>query len=384
MSLALAIGLAALVVIVVLPGVLVWRGSSLLLVPRPYALMPEFTILGYADGEVTLPPPRSARQFADTRREGVYGLLWRGGHGRLEAVVRDDAEGVVRPLSIVAGAPPRAGDPARMDNFIYRRDPRQDLHLAFEDVTVQSDVGGLAGWWLAGAPEKRTAVLVVHGRRRGERCETLRALPPVVAGGRSALVLAYRNHRDAPPSPDGFYHYGETEAADVMAGVRFLAGQGARRVALFGFSMGGAAVLEAVKRWPPDAPGLAGLLFDSPLVDPAASTVARLVNAGLPFPKTWARASLTVAAWRSGVNWESLDQRRSAGQVPVPVLLIAGTRDRTVPVAAVDDFAARLTGPVRYRRVEGADHVEAWNLDPDAYAGWVRDFLDETLDGRAP
>ncbi|MEJ2667998.1 MAG: alpha/beta fold hydrolase [Deinococcales bacterium] len=384
MTLLLAVGLAVLVALAVLLVALVWRGSSLLLVPRPYALMPEFTVLGYAEGEVTLPQPRSPRQFADTRREGVYALLWRGGHGRLGAIVRDDAGGVVRPLSIVCGAPPRAGEPARMDNFIYRRDPRQDLQLPFEDVTVESDVGELAGWWLAGGPGSETAVLVVHGRRRGERSETLRALPAVVAAGCGALVLAYRNHRDAPPSPDGLYHYGETEAADVMAGVRFLAERGARRVALFGFSMGAAAGLEAVKRWPPDAPVLTGLVFDSPLVDPAASTVARIENAGMPFPRAWARASLMAAAWRSGVHWPSLDQRRSAERVRVPVLLIAGTRDRTVPIAVVDDFAARLAGPVRYRRVEGADHVEAWNLDPEAYAAWVRDFLTETLGTRAP
>jgi len=385
--LALALGALALILAVLL--VVVWRGSSLLLVPRPYALMPEFTVLACDAGTVTLPAPRGRRQFADTRRRGVYGLLWGDGHGRLGPVVADDGRKVVRPLTVVSGAPPRPGQGARMDTFVYRRDPLQDLGLAFEDVRVDSDVGALAAWWLPGGrpggarTPGGTAVLVVHGRRRGERAETLRALPAVVAAGRRALVVAYRNHRGAPGSPDGFYHYGADEARDVLAGVGYLAARGARRVALFGFSMGGAAVLEAVKRWPPDAPELAGLLFDSPLIDPAATTLARIREARMPLPRLWARASLSVAAWRSGVRFGALDQRRSAHAVTVPVLLIAGTHDRTVPVATVDAFAARLGGPVRYRRVPGADHVEAWNRGPEAYEAWVREFL-ASLDGADP
>lgn len=378
----LAVAVAAVAVLLAVLA-MAWRGSSLLLVPRPYALMPEFTVLGYSDGRVTLPPPSSERQFADTRRQGVYGLLWTGGHGRLDPVAADDGRQVLRPLTLVSGSPPRPGDPARLDNFIYRRDPLRDLGLAYRDVVVEGDAGPLAAWWLPG--EGDTAVLVVHGRRRGERTETLRALPPTVEGGRGALVLAYRNHRDAPDSPDGFYHYGATEALDVLAGARYLAREGVRRVALFGFSMGGAAVLEAVKRWPEDAPRPVGLLFDSPLVDPTATTVARLAEAHMPLPRLWAWASLGVATWRSGVRFSELDQRRSAPRISLPVLIIAGMDDRTVPIASVDGFAARLAGPVRYHRVIGADHVEAWNREPEAYEGWVREFLDEVagVRGRA-
>ena len=375
---AVVLTLAAIVLVACVVAALAWHGSSLLLVPRPYTLMPEFEVLACGDGTVTLPAPPRDRQLADTRREGVYGLLWAGGHGRLGPVAADDGRRVVRPLTVVSGSPPRAGDAARIDNVLYHRDPLQDLGLDFEEVRVESDVGDLAAWWVPG--EGATAVLVVHGRRRGERSETLRALRPVAAGGRSALVIAYRNHRGAPASPDGFYHYGASEARDVLAGVRFLADRGVRRVALFGFSMGGAAVLEAAKRWPADAPELAGLLFDSPLIDPAATTVARLVEARMPLPRLWAWASLGVAAWRSGVRWRALDQRRSAHRLTVPVLLIAGTDDRTVPIATVDGFAARLGGTVRYARVRDADHVEAWNRDPEAYEGWVRSFLAE-LDG---
>lgn len=369
-----ALGLVAVVVLI-----LAWRGSSVLLVPRPYALMPEFEVLDYRDGRVTLPAPPNGHQFADTRKAGTFGLVWEGGHGVLGPVAADDGTRLVRPLDVTAGVPPRAGSAARLDTFVHRRDPLQDRGLPFEEVTVEGEVGPLSGWWLPGPGGP--AVLVLHGRRRGERSEALRALPALAAEGRPVLVLAYRNHRDAPASPDGLYRYGRDEAADALAGVRFLAGRGASRVVLVGLSMGGATALEAVKRWPEDGPALAGLILDAPLVDPAAAVVQRLRRSGVPLAAAWARLVLGVAAWRAGVRWGDLDQRRSAAGVEVPVLLVTGVQDGTVPVATVDAFAERLAGPTDYRRVEGADHLEAWNLDPAAYEGWLRDFLAELADG---
>lgn len=356
-------------------GFALWVGSSVLLVPRDYRLRPEFTVVDFDDGTVTLPAPTSAAQFANTRKEGAFGLLWRSGYGHLGPVLSDDGGRVVRSLRVVAGPPPAAGEPARIDTFLYRRDPARDLGMAFEDVRVPSDVGPLAGWWLPGDPGE-TAVLVLHGRRRGERAETLRVLPTVADAGRSVLVLAYRNHRDSPASPDGFYHYGASEADDALAGARFLAERGVGRVVLYGFSMGGATALEALKRWPPaGVPTVAGVILDSPLIDPTSVTEARVRSARIPFPRAWARATLGLAAWRSGLRWRALDQRRDAARIDLPVLLVAGTDDHTVPIGVVDGFAERLGDRVRYHRVAGADHIEAWNLDPEAYERWVRAFL---------
>ena len=345
-------------------GFALWAGSNALLVPRAYRLMPEFTVVDFDDGKVTLPAPTSAAQFADTRKEGAFGLLWGAGYGHLGPVLSEAGGRVVRPLQIVDGAPPVAGEPARIDTFLYRRDPARDLGMRFEEVRVASDVGGLAGWWLPGDPGT-TGVLVLHGRRRGERAEALRVLPAVADAGRSVLVLAYRNHRDSPASPDGFYHYGASEADDALAGARFLAERGVARVVLYGFSMGGATALEALKRWPPAGlPPVAGMILDAPLIDPTAVTEARVRRARIPFPRAWTRATLGLAAWRSGLRWRALDQRRDAARIEVPVLLVAGIDDHTVPIGVVDAFAERLGDRVRYHRVAGADHIEAWNRRP--------------------
>lgn len=378
--------MSTLAIVVLMLGVLLaalalaaWRGSSVLLVPRPYDLMPEFKVVAYRDGRVTLPQPPSRRQFADTRKPGTFGLVWPTGYGVLGPVEADDGATVVRSLRLVDGTPPAAGTPARIDTFVYRSDPLRAHAMAFEEVAVASGLGPLAAWWLPG--RGTLAVLVLHGRRRGERAETLRALPTLAEDGRSVLVLAYRNHRGSPTSPDGLYHYGASEADDALAGVRFLAERGAEHVVVMGFSMGGAIALEAAKRWPPNGPRLAGLILDSPLVDPAAVTVQRARRSGMPLAATWGRVVLALASLRSGVRWRDLDQTRSAAAVTVPVLLIAGERDQTVPVRTVDAFAERLGARVHYRRVAEADHIEAWNRDPAAYRGWLREFLDATQTG---
>src|SRR5690606_18203376 len=65
----------------------------------------------------------------------------------------------------------------------------------------------------------------------------------------------------------------------------------------------------------------------------------------------------------------------------VPVLLVAGTADTTVPIDAIDRFAEQIRAPLVYRRLEGVEHVEAWNAAPAAYEATLRAFLTGVADG---
>jgi len=387
-----------------------WRVAHRFLVPRAYGLMPEFTVLDVrplppvgtvdplddppghspgdaaaADLEVVLPdPPPDPPQHADTRLRGAFGLVWEGGHGVLGDVVSDADGRVVRPLTVVDGVVPRPGVPARMDAFYYRRDPARDHGIAFQDLRLDGPVGNLAAWYVPAAPGERavagTAVLALHGRRRGERSETLRALPAFHEVGAPVLALSYRNHDASDASPDGFYHYGASEWQDAIVGARALAERGAESIVVFGISMGGAVALEAAKRWSPDLPPLVGLILDSPLVDPEATVRTAARRAGLPFPASFARAVMLVARWRAGIDLTALRQVDGVARWHAPVLLIAGTHDTTVPIETIDAFAAALHAPHVYHRLEGVQHVEAWNHDPVRYGAWLRAFVQDVTD----
>ncbi|UCH25129.1 MAG: alpha/beta fold hydrolase [Trueperaceae bacterium] len=367
--------LAITVLALVLVG---WHFSNHILVPKPYTLMPEFEVLEAGDGTVTLPLPSRKEQFADTLRTGVYNLLWQGGYGRLGEMLEQGDHRVVRKLEIVCGRPPQTGDAARIDITVFRRDPWQDHEIPFEDLSLSGESGLLRAWWVDQGAE--TAVLMLHGRRRADRTETLRAMPVVVETGLSVLSLAYRNHDQSDPCSSGFYRYGAGEYRDVLTAVEFLTEHGVRHIVIYGFSMGGAVALEALKRWPATLAQPLALIFDSPLLDPRTvfKQGARAMGMGI-FSHPLIELVLLVGGRRAKLNWSALDQPQSAAEITVPVLLVAGTADQTIPIHLIDRFAERLQAPLSYRRLEGVDHVEAWNSDPEAYQGWLKTFLNDVL-----
>lgn len=372
-----------LVILVVVAAVVVfalgWVLSSRVIVPAPYSLAPEFELADVADlgggrYAVGMPAPAGTPlQHANVRVVGTYGLLWEGGNGALGEIIADAGGVVTRAVDLLAGSPPTAGAPARLDNFYYRNDPKADLGLEFEDLELSGPTGKLRAWYVPGA--QRTAVLMLHGRRRGELIETLRFTEALHELGLPVLALSYRNHDASDASPDGHYHYGASEWQDALVGALELAKRGHERVILYGLSMGGAVALEALERWPAAAPEVVGLVLDSPLVSPRAVVELGAVKAGLPMPVQATRVALFVARLRTGVDFASLEQASSAAGIGVPLLLIAGEDDSTVPIGAIDEFAAAVGPLATYVRLPGVEHVEAWNHDPERYAGWLREFL---------
>jgi uncharacterized protein len=372
----------ALFLLLVILGLFIavsWYFSNALISVAPYTLQPEFKILEVLPNtanlsQVTLPEPPNKNQFANTRREGTYNLLWETGYGRLGKILGGSSGRVVRELALTSGELPKAGDDARLESFVFRNDPKIDFDIDYQEVRLVSDAGRLQAWWIDQNSE--TAVLMLHGRRRGNIQETLRALPVVVDSGYSVLTVAYRNHAQSAPSPDGFYHYGDSEWQDAVEGLKFLAQQGVKRVILYGFSMGGAVALETFERYK-DEPTVIAIILDSPLLDPYEVFLYGAKLEGLPLPNLLTRGAMAVAKLRTGINWSALDHRKTAQDIKVPVLLFGATADTTIPIRLVDEYASLLPD-VEYHRLEGVEHVEPWNSDPQQYEAWVETFLEKT------
>ncbi len=356
-----------------------WVFSSRVLVPAPYQLFPEFELIAVEarpDGtyDVTLPlPPRTGLvpQAARTDVEGRFGLRWEGGAGALgEVVARDDAT-IRRRVVSTRGTPPTAGAPARVDVTLFAGPEERGVEA--QEVRVPGPLGDLPGWWIPGRAED--AVLVLHGRRRADRTEALRALPTLVAEGASVLVVSYRNHDASPPSPDGFYHYGASEVDDALAALAWLEERGVRRVVLMGYSMGGSIQVGTLTRWPEGELEPLGLILDSPLIDPAPVFALGARREGLPFPDLLAAVTTRVAGLRAGVDFAQLYRRRVAPALALPTLIYAGAADTTVPIDQIDAFAAALPALFAYVRLDGAEHVEPWNVDPQGYEATLAEFL---------
>jgi uncharacterized protein len=281
----------------------------------------------------------------------------------------------------VQGPAPRSAAPARLDATVFRRDPLRDHGLAFEDVRIAGPIGEVAAWWIDRGV--RDAVVMVHGRRRGDRTEALRGLRAVAGLGASVLVTSYRNHDRSDPSPDGLYHYGASEADDLLAAVAWLRARAVTRVVLAAYSMGGALALLARERWPEAGPALLGIALDAPLLDPRCVVAHHVRRAGSP--QLVATLGLALASRRSGVDFAALDLVRHAPRIDVPLLLHMTAQDGTIPVDLVDAFAARVPRHLlTYRRLARGDHVEAWNVDPDGYEAALSQFTGRLLDPARP
>ena len=254
--------------------------------------------------------------------------------------------------------------------------------LRFADVSVPGPLGDYPAWLVPADQNPAnqnpatadTWVVTVHGRG-GDRRESLRVLPTLHRLGHPVLVISYRNDVGAPPGPDGLYHLGDTEWADLAAAVRYARTRGARRVVLYGWSMGAAIIGAYLERAEQPLPVVA-MVWDSPLVDWRATLRQQAALRRLPAVLT--RTAMQVTRWRIGIDFDRFDLIHSPPRLRPPTLLLHGAADTGVPPGpsrALAATARRLGWPMHYIEVPGAEHTATWNVDPPAYESAVAQFL---------
>lgn len=343
-----------------------WFYSSVLLDPTQRPVYPE-RVLAVDAASVSLAASRLAAQ------PGTWGLRWPHGLAVLGPVTATRDGEVVR--SLLGGHRPAAGTAAVLDTGPYDPDPGA-RGLAFETVDVTTPLGPAPAWLVPATGD--TWVVMVHGRG-GSRREALRVLPALHGLGFPVLVPTYRNDEDAPPSPDGHYHLGDTEWVDVEAAVELALKEGARRIVLFGWSMGGAITAAFLDR-SPHAGAVAAMVWDAPLVDWRATLRRQARNRRLPPGLTpFATAATRL---RIGIDFDRFDLRRHPPAGRPPTLIVHSTEDTAVPVGpsrALAAVAPSLDWPIEYLEVPGVEHTAAWNADPEAYERAVVEFLDRVL-----
>lgn len=316
---------------------------------------------------------------ADTVNPVPFGLAWPGGHAVLTSAVTrgqdQDRDRVGRTIGGVTYGSLRAGITACLNCHVFDGDPRTGRGLDFDEPVIAGELGGFPAWQVPprGEPrQQRTWVIAVHGRGTDRR-EALRVLPALSAAGLTTLVVSYRNDPGAPSSRDGYCHLGEDEWRDVAAAVGYAQEQGARRLVLYGWSMGAMLALTTLRRLPREQAGLVcGLVLDSPLLDWRATLAWQARQRGIA--RQLARAAARQAEGRAGLSLAALDQVRYARSLTVPVLLFADTADRTVPAGPALRFARRRPHLVALI-TSASGHGRCWNENPVRYEAAVRAFL---------
>ena len=349
-------------ILMLFTGIGGWIGAGRLLRITDVWYVVTLRLSGATEETVTLP-----RQV-ETAYDGIFGIAWQHDYAILGKIVASDTQTVTRRI-IKTTQPLSAGLLVTWNIFIYQGDPQRTLGLAYDDVRIPSELGPLPAWLVPG--ERTTWVLLVHGFH-APREEGLRILPTLVQMGFPVLQLSYRNDAGAPRSPDHLYHLGDTEWQDVESGVRYALAHGAQDVVLYGWSMGGCMVETFLRRSSYTAQ-IRAVILDAPLLDWHKAIDTQMHK--LHFPHWFTYVVEWAATLRAGINFAALNYERPARERTTPTLLFHGTADGMVPIGSSDTFAQAHPDLITYQRVNGVDHAQAWNADPQAYEDAVKTFL---------
>ncbi len=346
----------------------------------------DVVVVEVGDDEVTL------EATEDTVAPGRYGLWLDGGagHARLGDVLGREGgvgHGTVRRELLGVDAGELVAGTARWNQYFYAGDPKTALGLETRTAQVPSDVGDLDAWVVPPSPaaaghgqsSERWAVLV-HGRG-ARRDECLRAIPVLHELGWTSLVPKYRNDVGAPPSPDGRYNLGLSEWKDLEAAMLYAVSEGARELVLFGWSMGGAIVLQALDlSWLSDR--VTGVVLDAPVIDWADVLRHQAAAHQVPGPVELLsrkligrKAARRLVGVHDPIDVAQTDWVTRADELTHPMLLIHSEDDEFVPVGPSAALAARRPDLVRYEPWRVARHTKEWNVDRERWERVVREFL---------
>lgn len=255
-----------------------------------------------------------------------------------------------------------------------------DAGLTATDVVVPTDVGGAPAWLITSRDDLSTTWAIhIHGLG-GTRAGVLRGVPVVTEAGMTSLVVTYRNDGEGPAVGTGRAELGAAEMDDVRAAVRFAREKGAKRVILFGWSMGGAIALQCAAD--PEFAGLvAGLVLESPVLDWVSTIKTNCARAGMPawtgalaVPWLNFRVLARVTGLANPVAVRRFDWIARADELTVPTLILHGTFDTSSPL----ELAARLRElrpDIVHLGVFDADHTMTWNSDCDRWHAVLSSWL---------
>ncbi|WP_306893539.1 alpha/beta hydrolase family protein [Agromyces albus] len=308
-------------------------------------------------------------------------LLENGGWVQLSSEVEDLGPGLVgRGVLGETRAGLHVGERASWSG-IYFSSPK-DAGLEASDVAIPTDAGPAPAWLIRPRTGSSTTWAIhIHGLGSA-RAGTLRGVQVAAETGLTSLVVTHRNDGEGPTTGSGRSTLGATEVDDVRAALHYALAHGARRVILFGWSMGAAISLQLGAE-----PGLrgivAGLVLESPVLDWVSTIKANCVRSGLPawtgalaVPWLDNRQLSRITGLSATVGLRRFDWITRADELAAPTLILHGCADTSASIGVAARLRDRRPDLVQLERFD-ADHTMTWNSDPERWRASVTTLLDE-------
>ncbi len=248
-----------------------------------------------------------------------------------------------------------------------------EVGLQYEEVTLRStDELSFAAWWVGREGSSRAAVLV-HGWG-GDRSDlhVVRTALVYHRAGFNVLMLDLRAHGE---SEGDRITVGYREPRDVRGALSWLERRGfdPRDVVLHGWSLGGAAVIQAAP-----GTGVAAVVEEAAYADLVPLLRERLPEVG-GLPAFFNPGILLMGRLSLGIDPWAVRPAEDAARLyreGVPFMIIHSRDDEMIPFEHAEALAAAHPGTT-FWALKGYDHVAAY--EHPQYQQRLTAFLDEAM-----
>lgn len=228
-----------------------------------------------------------------------------------------------------------------------------------EEVSFKTEDGlTLDGWFVPSSSDTTDVTVVVFNGNAGNRGDRVRLADSLSARGYAVMLFDYRGFGANPgrPSEEGL-------VADGRAVARYLesrSGVDPDRLVYLGESLGAAVAVATAEHRPP-----AALVLRSPF-----TSLPDVASVHYPFLPT------------SLLLWDEYPNVETIRQIATPLLVVAGSGDRTVPVQQSEEVYRASAGPKKLVIIQGADHNDARLSSGIRFVDAIVAFIDDVMRGR--
>lgn len=243
--------------------------------------------------------------------------------------------------------------------------------LPLQDVTLASLSGFQLSGWFARAEPGRGGVVLMHALR-SDRQGMLGRAAFLHAAGYSVLLFDFQSHGESEGEGMTF---GQLEALDAVSAVAYLRERlPGEPIAALGVSLGGVACLLGPERLDVQALVLEAVYAD---IDRAVASRLRMRFGAAG---AWLTPLLLMQLGpRLDIDAGELRPVDRIREVRVPMLLIAGDKDRRTTLAQSQDLYRSAPEPKEQWIIPGATHADFHAYATQDYESRVLRFLDKSL-----
>ena len=116
-----------------------------------------------------------------------------------------------------------------------------------------------------------------------------------------------------------------------------------------------------------------GIILEAPMLNFVKTVDKGAAERSVPVPITFFAKMFSTIRFK--VDWNGMDFLPRADELTVPILLIHGDADDTVPVETSVEFASKLPELTELHTFKNAGHAASWNLYTQEYERLVETFV---------